>query len=163
MNKCQRKRIPWFVIPCAAVCLLHGQLSTRAGLIYYVEGDVRLDGIRVAKFDPLVRVGAGRTLDTGPDTLAELLLQPGNYFRLAGNTAVTMKSDEFASVAMELNGSATLDVSAIDPKTGIVISCGQASAEFSRPGFYRLDCGGGDGTSSIHVFRGQATFSNARI
>jgi hypothetical protein len=110
----------------AAVCLAQGIVSSRSGLVHYIEGNVTIDGLtvesKVGKFSDLkensvLKTGQGR---------AEILLTPGVYLRVGENTTIKMLDNRLLSTRVEfLGGSAIVEsddpeVSVKDPAVTIV-------------------------------------------
>ncbi len=124
-------------------------------MIYYAEGDIKLNGRPLLNFNPMVRVATGETLrvDVGR---SEILLQPQNFLRLSEHSSVEVRSDLLSSVELLLEGVAIVDVSVVDTKNSISAHCGDVVAELLRQGIYRFDCRRGVIPDSLRVERGRA-------
>lgn len=131
-------------------------ISAKAGAVNFIEGSVtvvRPDGTSgsLIKGDT---VGVGDKVSTGANAKAEVLLNPGSYLRLGGNSSFEFKTTELDDLKLFVEkGSAVLEVFAsndfevkIDtPKAGFVII---------QSGIYRVDILDGQGT--LNVIKGRA-------
>lgn len=142
------------LIFCAALALLPGQppIAGRAGLIYYAEGDLRLNDRHLERFIPMVRVRSGDRLRV-VDGRAEVLLQPGNFLRMAEGSEFEMRSDALSHVDLVFHGIAILDIGAA---SSVQAWCGGFVSKILKPGTYRFECGVDQRTDSLIVRQGHA-------
>lgn len=141
-------------------------ISARAGGVNYSEdavGIIRKHGLSgiLLKGDT---VEIGDRVSTGPNGRAEILLNPGSYLRIGGNTAFEFKSTSLDDLRLKVHrGSATLEVFAGDD---FVINLDAPRAKFKliNSGVFRLDVAA-DGSGNLAVWKGRAQVgsTNARI
>jgi hypothetical protein len=77
-----------------------------------VKGDVvyQRDGAKFS-LEPALKLEPGDVIKTSPDAYAELLLQPGSYLRLAGDTELQIVNDQHDRMKFKLNrGSASFEI-----------------------------------------------------
>jgi hypothetical protein len=140
----------------ASICGLAQPATTSAepGTLNYLEGNAYLDGQLVQHS----RVGhlslnPDQTLSTGSNGKAELLLTPGVFFRLGGNSEVRMVTNSLTNTQLELaRGEALVDASMLLKDNNIQILQGPASTRLLKNGLYRFDVD----TGQIAVFDGKA-------
>src|SRR2546423_11946326 len=77
-------------------------ISARSGLIHHVEGEVTITGdqpnLTAGKF---YNIGEGQTLRSKQGR-AEILLNPGVYLRVGGNTVVQMMSSKLTDHEIDI-------------------------------------------------------------
>ena len=142
-----------------------------------VKGEVfyqRADG----KFalEPGLKLEEGDFIKSGNNAFAELLLQPGNYLRVAGESEFQILSDPYDKMRLKLNhGTINLEILARDGEdmTNYTESLDQAyeliriitpSAEvfITRPGIFRINTFGSERTELI-VRDGEAVINGRRV
>ncbi len=136
-------------------------ISAKAGGVNYVEGTVtilRNDGTSgvLVKGD---RVEVGDRVTTGANGRAEILLNPGSYLRMTGNSGFHFKSTSLDDLRVSIDGgSAIMEVFASDD---FVVEVETVSGDFSlvRSGVYRVDIENEKG--SLSVIKGRAEVANA--
>ncbi|MBX3290884.1 MAG: FecR domain-containing protein [Acidobacteria bacterium] len=136
-------------------------ISAKAGGVNYVEGTVtvlRNDGTSgvLVKGD---RVEVGDKVTTGAGGRAEILLNPGSYLRMTGNSGFHFKSTSLDDLRVSIDGgSAIMEVFASDD---FVVEVETVSGDFSlvRSGVYRVDIENEKG--SLSVIKGRAEVANA--
>jgi hypothetical protein len=145
------------LVVCTVLGVLLAQppISTRAGLIYYAEGGISVNGRLLLRFNPMVRVAAGESLAVDAGRV-EILLQPQNFLRLADHSNIEMKSDLLSRVEVAVRGAAILDLSVVDAKHAIAVTCGGTVLQVLRPGRYRFDCDRSEMPNSLRVAHGHA-------
>jgi hypothetical protein len=137
------------VLFCAATA---AQVATpaRPGLLCYSDGEVRIDGKRVANLaGRLTRLAAGQMLQTSGGRV-EVALQPDNYLRVAGGTSVEMLADDRSLVRVRVLGETALEATAA---ASVELICGAMVARVERPTMLRLNCG--TGRHTLRVYRGR--------
>lgn len=156
-------RVSWFAAACwgTVVSLAQPPIASRAGLIYYAEGEIRLNDHEVERFMPMVRVSAGDRLKVS-DGKTEMLLQPRNFLRLASSSEVEMLADALSDVQLKVRGTAILDLGIVNARTRVRASCGDVVIDILQPGTYRLDCERDHQPDSLAVMRGRATLDGFR-
>jgi hypothetical protein len=138
-----------------AVSGLYAQhvVSVRAGLIHYVEGDVKLDGekVQIRKNGQFPQMKNASVLSTA-EGRAEILLAPGVFLRLAEGSTLAMLNDDLTDTRLELReGSALIEAAEIEKGNQITARVGEATATISRQGLYQLDAAAGE----IRVYDGK--------
>lgn len=136
-------------------------ISAKAGGVNYVEGTVtvlRNDGTSgvLVKGD---RIEVGDKVTTGANGRAEILLNPGSYLRMTGNSGFHFKSTSLDDLRVSIDGgSAIMEVFASDD---FVVEVETVSGDFSlvRSGVYRVDIENEKG--SLSVIKGRAEVANA--
>jgi hypothetical protein len=132
-------------------------ISAKAGGVNYIEGDVSVTR-KIGKSGLLIKgdkLEIGDKVSTGAGGRAEILLNPGSYVRLDGNTSFEFEDTSLNDLRLKLHGgSAILEVFAGDEfKVTVVTPKTQFYAVDS--GVYRVDAAV-DGTAKIEVWRGKA-------
>lgn len=138
-----------------AVSAAHAQhvVSVRAGLIHYIEGDVRLDGekLQIRKNGQFPQMKNQSVLTTA-EGRAEILLAPGVFLRLAEGSNLTMLNDDLTDTRLELReGSALIEAAEVEKGNQITARVGEATMTISRQGLYQLDAEAGE----IRVYDGK--------
>jgi hypothetical protein len=140
-------------------------ISAKAGGVNFVEGPVSVSrkmgrSGAVLKGDTLQ---IGDRVTTGPDGKAEILLNPGSFLRLGGNSAFEFKTTSLDDLSLQLEtGSAILEVFAAE-EFQVAISSPKSRYVLIQTGVYRVDVLN-DGTASLRVWKGGARVGDsARI
>jgi len=115
-------------------------ISTRSGLIHYFEGSVYLGDqpleSRPGKF-PCVLPGGELRTERGE---AEVLLTPGVFLRIGGQTAIRLVNSDLANTQVELlNGSAIVDSGEPNSGTSVTLIYKDWRVHFLHKGLYRID------------------------
>jgi FecR protein len=132
-------------------------ISAKAGGVNFVAGTVsvvRKDGTsgHLLMGDELQ---IGDRVTTAADGKAEILLNPGSYLRVGGNTAFEFVSTDLENLRINLkSGSAVFEVIAAD-EFRVSVKMPQTEVALTRSGVFRLDVLA-DGTAKISVFKGKA-------
>jgi hypothetical protein len=112
-----------------AIVLMQFMISTRAGLVNYVEGRTN---VYVHQQAP-----AGTPIETGPQSHAEILLNPGTFLRLDQNTTVVLDSVELTNIELHVVAGAILIESVeLDKQTPIRVNTGNLRTAILSPGVY---------------------------
>src|ERR1700686_4260096 len=112
-----------------AIVLMQLMISTRAGLVNYVEGQ---SNIFVHEQAP-----AGTPIETGLQSHAEILLNPGSFLRLGQNTTVVLDSVELTNIELHVvAGTALIESVALDKQTPIRVNTGNLRTAILSPGVY---------------------------
>ena len=132
-------------------------ISAKAGGVNYVEGKVLVAG-KNKRSGYLLKgdaVEIGDTVSTGADGKAEILLNPGSYIRLAGNSSFEFLSTSLDNLQLKLNdGSAMFEVIA-DDEFKVAVKTPKADFSITTSGVYRVSVLN-DGSGQIAVWKGKA-------
>jgi hypothetical protein len=132
-------------------------ISAKAGGVNFVEGTVTVTRKKgrsgaVLKGDTLQ---IGDRVSTGANGKAEILLNPGSFLRLGGNSAFEFKTTSLDDLSLKLDaGSAILEVFAAE-EFQVVIASPKSRYVLIQTGVYRVDVLN-DGTASLRVWKGGA-------
>jgi hypothetical protein len=127
-------------------------LSTRAGLVYYVEGEVAVEGPTRAPADKDLQLRPGERLLIRKGK-AEVLVTPGALLRLGDDAVLRMRSTSLEAPELELEaGSSILEVDKMPMGNSVRIRLGDAYVVLKEDGLYRLDYA----TSNLRVYGGKA-------
>jgi hypothetical protein len=132
-------------------------ISAKAGGVNFVQGGVTVSrpdgrGGRLVKGDGL---NIGDKVSTSSDGKVEILLNPGSYVRLGGNSTFRFKTTSLDDLQLELDaGSAILEVFAAK-EFQVVVSTPRAKYVLFETGIYRVDVSD-DKTAQLRVWRGRA-------
>lgn len=138
-------------------------ISAKAGGINYVEGSVvslTQDGVgsRAFKGD---RLEVEERLQTGANSRAEVLLNPGSYVRLGSNAELSIVDDSLDNLRLRVSrGAAMFEIFATKDFTVSVVTDG-GDVVLSRSGIYRVNASHA-GTTKVEVFEGRASLSSNR-
>jgi hypothetical protein len=136
---------------CASASRIQGQtmrdvrvISARAGGVNFVSGDVRIkfrDRSGWEALDTKDTLASGDTVSTGADSQLEVLLNPGSYFRLGGNSEFTLADDSLDNLRLSLTkGSGIIEATGFDElRVSILVDTPQTRVEIVRSGIYRIN------------------------
>ena len=132
-------------------------ISAKAGGVNFVQGAVGI--VRTAGKSGLLLKGdkleIGDRVSTGADGKAEILLNPGSYLRLGGNSAFEFKSTSLDDLQIRLDsGSAMFEVFATEDFV-VSVNTPKTKLTLIDSGIYRIDVGAG-GVGKIAVWKGKA-------
>jgi hypothetical protein len=131
-------------------------ISAKAGGVNYVEGKVsiaRQNGTSglLLKSDS---IEIGDKVTTGADGKAEILLNPGSFVRLGGNTEFEFQTTDLDNLKLKLtSGSAIFEVYA-DNEFKVSLDLPDADLELNKSGVYRVDVLP-DGSGKVFVWKGR--------
>ena len=112
-----------------AIVLMQFMISTKAGLVNYVEGQAN---VFVHEQAP-----TGTPIQTGPQSHAEILLNPGSFLRLGQNTTVVLDSVELTDIELHVvAGTVLIESVALDKQTPIRVNTGNLRTLVLSPGVY---------------------------
>ena len=132
-------------------------ISAKAGGVNLVEGPVNVTHVDgrsgiVMKGD---NIEIGERVSTGADGRVEILLNPGSYIRLGGNSSLEFKTTSLDNLQIKfLSGSAIFEVFATD-KFRVNIMTPKEKLAIFETGVYRVDLEK-DGSGTIAVTEGKA-------
>jgi hypothetical protein len=138
-----------------ASCIARGQyvLSTRAGIIHFVEGEAFIDG-KPAQWTPLrfPLLAPGQVLTTG-NGRAEVLLGPGVFLRLDRHAAIRMIDGSLEDTQIQIQqGAALVEVIEIPKGNNVHVAVGPVRTSFKGIGLHRFDAT----SRQLRVFGGDA-------
>ena len=138
-------------------------VSAKAGVINIIEGDVSYmrDKAAWSKLTSGDELREGDTVKTGANSRAEILLTPGCYLRLAGNTEFILSNTSVNIFKIEiLEGSALIEASFIgDPMT---VATPKTEFSIIRKGLYRFNVTA-DGRVEAAVRKGRIAHGKTTI
>lgn len=132
-------------------------VSAEAGGVNYVEGKVAVARTKgksglLLKGDEL---DTGDKVSTGADGRAEILLNPGSFVRLAGNSNFEFLTTSLDDLQLKLNGGSAMFEIITDREFTVAVSTPKAKFYIVKSGVYRVDVLA-DGSGKIEVWRGEA-------
>jgi FecR protein len=136
-------------------------ISAKAGGVNFVEGSVGI--VRKAGKSGLLLKGdkleIGDRVSTGADGKTEVLLNPGSYLRLGGNSAFEFKSTSLDDLHIRLDsGSAIFEVFATEDFK-VTVNSPKTKLSLIESGVYRVNVAA-DGNATIAVWKGRAQIGN---
>ncbi len=109
-------------------------VSTKAGLVNYVQGD--------ANVKPPQSLKVGEPVKTGDGSAAEILLNPGSYLRLGENSEVVLDNIELISVSvLVVSGSAIIEAAGFEQGTPLKVRTGDLETLIVEDGIYKFSDG----------------------
>lgn len=133
-------------------------ISIHAGVIHFFEGNVYLGGQALeAHLGKYPAIPQGAELRTA-DGRAEVLLTPGVFLRMGGQTTIRMVANDLADTQVELRtGSVVVDSGEPNPNTSVTVIYKDWKVHFVQKGVYRVDAD----PPRLSVQQGQAEVSSA--
>ncbi len=132
-------------------------ISAEAGGVNFVDGRVAVTR-KVGRSGLLLKgdsVKVGDRVSTETESKAEILLNPGSYIRLGGNSSFEFASTSLEDLQIKLNrGSAMFEVITTNDFT-FAVKTPKATFNIVKSGVYRVDVLE-DGTGKIEVWKGKA-------
>jgi hypothetical protein len=122
------------------------------GTVNYVEGQVTVQGRQLTSSSERdAELRAGQSVST-QDGKAELLLTPGVFLRLGGNTTVELVSPDLMHTEVKLvQGRADVEVDQIYNQNVLLVDMPNGQAQLLKKGLYAFDAD----KSTSHVFDGE--------
>jgi hypothetical protein len=109
-------------------------VSTKAGMVNHVQGDVSLKASESAV--------AGVPIATGPGGYAEILLNPGSFLRLGENSQAVIENVELDNIVVRtISGASIIEVTEIDDEFPITVTSGNLTVEILQSGLYKFEGG----------------------
>lgn len=132
---------------------LWGAVPAHPGTVNYVEGQVSVDGQRLASRDVgSAELQRGQVLETEHGK-AEMLLTPGVFLRLGDGSAVRMDSPGLTDTRVALlHGEAMVEVTDLLKQNSLRVMDSGATATLLKNGLYEFDADG----PRVAVFDGKA-------
>ncbi len=137
-------------------------ISAEAGNVNYLDGTVNIKNIEgrsgvLLKGD---RLKIGEVVTTTSHSKAEILLNPGSYVRLGGNSEFSFADTDLDNLKLELHkGSAIFEVYA-DEDFPVMVVTPKNSFAFIDSGVYRIDVDA-NGVGTLEVWKGKAAVGDA--
>jgi len=133
-------------------------ISAKAGGVNFVEGSVaivRKDG-RSGHLLKRDNISIGDRVSTGMDGKAEILLNPGSFLRLGGNSAFEFKTTDLDDLKIQVDhGSAILEVFAADDFKVTVLTP-SSTYYLIQTGVYRVNVPENGSVGQLEVWKGKA-------
>jgi hypothetical protein len=157
------------VLCCSVVSLAQNRekfvISAKAGGINAVTGEARVHGKGDSDWQQLTitdDLKAGDRVRTASDGRVEILLNPGSYLRIGGNSEMELSNNSLANLEVRLiKGTAIVEATGADGlELNINISTPHTKLVIVRQGLYRLNVIPGDATELI-VRKGRVILSDA--
>lgn len=130
-------------------------ISANAGGVSEVSGKVTVN--RAGKSSDLTtkdQLKAGEIVTTAADAKLEILLNPGSYLRLGGNSEFEFAETSLDKLSLKLTrGSAILEVLSVD-NIGVIVNTPKNRINFQYSGVYRIDLAE-NGTTTVGVIKGK--------
>ena len=115
----------------ALILMMQFVVSTRAGLVNYVQG--------AANIKATTSVPAGAPIETGPGGTVEILLNPGSYLRLGENSGAVLDKTELTDMALHItHGSAVIEAKGFEKKSPLQVTAGTRKMEIVSDGVYSI-------------------------
>lgn len=132
-------------------------ISAKAGGVNFVEGSTTVER-KNGKSGLLVKgdnLEVGDRVSTAADGKTEILLNPGSYLRVGGDSAFEFAATSLDDLKINLTrGSAIFEVFA-DEEFRVAVATPKSDFHLIRSGIYRVDVDA-DGKGSIEVWKGRA-------
>ena len=157
------------ILCCSVISLAQNRekfvISAKAGGINAVTGDARVHAKGDSDWQQLEitdDLNAGDRVRTAYDGRVEILLNPGSYLRVGGNSEVELANNSLENIELRLlRGTAIVEATGADGlELNINISTPHTKLAIVRHGLYRLSVIPGDATELI-VRKGRVILSDA--
>lgn len=156
------------VLCCSVLSLAQNRdkyvISAKAGGINAITGQARVFGKGDSDWQQLMvtdDLRAGDRVRTDFDGRVEILLNPGSYLRVAGNSEVEMSNNSLDNLELRLiKGTAIVEATGVDDlELNINISTPHTKLAIVRHGLYRVSVVPGD-TTELVVRKGRVVLSD---
>jgi hypothetical protein len=129
-------------------------ISAKAGGINAVTGQAAMHAKGESDWQQLMitdDLQAGDRVRTAPDGRVEILLNPGSYLRVGGNSEVELSNNSLANLELRLlRGTAVVEAAGVEQTQMLInISTPHARLAIDRQGLYRLNVVPDDATELI--------------
>ena len=157
------------ILSCSVISVAQNRekfvISAKAGGVNAVTGEARVHGKGDSDWQQLTitdDLKAGDRVRTASDGRVEILLNPGSYLRVGGNSEVELSNNSLANLELRLmRGTAIVEATGADGlELNINISTPHTKLAIVRHGLYRLNVIPGDATELI-VRKGRVVLSDA--
>lgn len=162
-------RLAMVALSASAAATGQKVISAKAGLIYFVEGEVSIEGngglgsrSRLGMGEKTRQLNIGETL-VSERGRAEVLLNPGTVLRIGDLSRIRMDSVDLTDTRVTLEGGSAVIAVNNPPKLDRVeIHAGSGAVALKGDGVYRLDAEGpGASAPRVRVYAGQIEVSGA--
>lgn len=121
-----------------AILLMQYVVSVKAGLVNHVQGTANVAEMEMARPQSPIR--------TGHDGYVEVLLSPGSFLRLGGDSEAVINDENLDNLKVTIvRGPAVIEVVEIRAKYPITITTGNLTTKIIDTGIYRFQ----DGTATV--------------
>ena len=149
------KALIWMLSLATLSATAFGQTANQArpGTLNYIEGQASIEGRPVTPNSVGNTVlGSGQYLSTA-NGKAEILLTPGIFLRLGGNSTVQMVSPDLTKTEVKIEqGRVNVEVDQLYKQNVILIDMKNGQTQLLKNGLYAFDAG----NSTVSVFDGKA-------
>jgi hypothetical protein len=149
------KALIWMLSLATLSATAFGQTANQArpGTLNYIEGQASIEGRPVTPNSVGNTVlGSGQYLSTA-NGKAEILLTPGIFLRLGGNSTVQMVSPDLTKTEVKIEqGRVNVEVDQLYKQNVILIDMKNGQTQLLKNGLYAFDAG----NSTLRVFDGKA-------
>jgi hypothetical protein len=149
------KALIWMLSLATLSAAAFGQTANQArpGTLNYIEGQASIEGRPVTPNSVGNTVlGSGQYLSTA-NGKAEILLTPGIFLRLGGNSTVQMVSPDLTKTEVKIEqGRVNVEVDQLYKQNVILIDMKNGQTQLLKNGLYAFDAG----SSTLRVFDGKA-------
>jgi hypothetical protein len=149
------KALIWMLSLATLSATAFGQTANQArpGTLNYIEGQASIEGRPVTPNSVGNTVlGSGQYLSTA-NGKAEILLTPGIFLRLGGNSTVQMVSPDLTKTEVKIEqGRVNVEVDQLYKQNVILIDMKNGQTQLLKNGLYAFDAG----SSTVRVFDGKA-------
>jgi hypothetical protein len=158
------------VLCCSVVSLAQNRdryvISAKAGGINAITGQATVHGKGESEWQQLMvtdDLNAGDRVRTEFDGRVEILLNPGSYLRVGGNSEVELSNNSLANLEVRLiKGTAVVEATGVDGvELNINISTPHTKIAIVRHGLYRLSVVPGNATELV-VRKGRVVLSDSQ-
>lgn len=136
-------------------------VAARAGMVYYAEGELRIDGkiVRSSGQGRLPQLQDGQSVSS-PRGHAELLLGPNAVLWTGTGAQVRFEDTRVEDAAIRvIEGAAIIELSRSLETTRLRVHAGTLDVELTREGIYRFDTA----TQSVRVYAGEVLLGGLRL
>lgn len=134
-------------------------ISAKAGAVNHVSGGVETLRAKAPDWKPVntgARLKTGDSIRTSADGHTEILLNPGSYLRLDGNSAITLTNPNLDALAVTVSrGNALFEITGVgDTKLVLTVATPKGDFQILKAGLYRVSIGV-DGNTDVSVWKGE--------
>jgi hypothetical protein len=137
-------------------------VSAKAGAVNIVDGDASFKRGK-SDWDTLIagdELRAGDAVKTGSDGRVEVLLSPGSFLRLAGDSEFLFSSTSVYNLRLKVvTGSIIVEASAVE--SPIIVNAGQSRFSIVRNGVYRFTTENGHAVATVR--KGRLLFADNTV
>lgn len=140
-------------------------ISAKAGAVNHVSGGVETLRAKAPDWKPVntgARLKTGDSIRTSADGHTEILLNPGSYLRLDGNSAITLTNPNLDALAVTVSrGNALFEITGVgDTKLVLTVTTPKGDFQILKTGLYRVSIDA-DGNTDVFVWKGEIRTSGA--